>query len=116
MSNESIEKAIAADDAVALVKAASTEELARLKAAEEVLSLVRERTRSTTRWPLLTSTMVGIVALLGMLVNSYQSFSSRQVQQAQIDQERWNKESRSRSPGRPPRLTSAGRRAITRSW
>lgn len=94
MSNEQIEKAIAANDSIALIKAASAEELASLKTAEELLSLVRERTRSPARWMLLSSTLVGIVAVIGMLVNSYQSYTSRQTQQqqAQIDQERWNKE------------------------
>jgi hypothetical protein len=94
MSNETIEKAIKDDDALALLKATTPEELARLKAAEEVLQLYRERTRSTTRWTLVSSTLVGIVAVVGMLVNSYQSFTNRQTQrqQAEIDQDRWNKE------------------------
>jgi hypothetical protein len=94
MSNDNIEKAIANNDSVALLKAATPEELARLKAAEEVLQLYRERTRSTTRWTLVSSTLVGIVAVVGMLVNSYQSFTSRQMaaDQAKIDQDRWNKE------------------------
>lgn len=94
MSNDPIEKALASDDAVALLKAATAEELARLKAAEEVLSLTRERTRNTTRWQLVTSTLVGVVAVVGMLVNSYQSFTSReaQKQQAELDQQRWTKE------------------------
>ena len=94
MSNDSIEKAIAANDALALLKNATSEELARLKAAEEVLGLHRERTRGTNRWTLVSSTLVGVVAVVGMLVNSYQSFTSRQAQQqqAQIDQDRWSKE------------------------
>ena len=94
MPNDNIEKAIQANDTVALIHAATAEELAKLKAAEEVMHLVRERTRSTTRWTLVSSTLVGIVAVVGMLVNSYQSFTSRQAQQqqAQIDQDRWNKE------------------------
>lgn len=94
MANELIDKAMRDDDAAALLKAASTEDLARLKTAEEVLSLARERTQSTRRYTLVSSTLVGIVAVVGMLVNSYQSFTSRQAQQqqAQIDQDRWNKE------------------------
>ncbi len=94
MSIDPIQKAINENDTATLMKLATPEELSKLKAAEEVLGLARERTRSTTRWTLVSSTLVGIVAVVGMLVNSYQSFTSRQAQhqQAQIDQERWNKE------------------------
>ncbi len=94
MSTDPIQKAIADDDAASLAKNATSEELAKLKAAEELLALTRERNRSTGRIQLVTSMLVGIVAVAGMLVNSYQSFSSRQTahEQSRIDQERWNKE------------------------
>jgi hypothetical protein len=96
MANEhsAIEKAIAENDALALLKAAGPEELERIKTAESVLALTLERKKNTAGWTLVSSTLVGIVAVVGMLVNSYQSYTSRQAQQqqAQIDQDRWNKE------------------------
>lgn len=89
-----IEKAIADADAMALLKNASPEDLERLKAVEQVLQLARERKRNTSRWTLVSSSLVGVVAVAGMLVNAFQSYVNRQQQQLQskADQERWNKE------------------------
>ncbi len=90
MSTDLIQKAIAEDDAASLAKHATAEELAKLKAAEELLALNRERSRRTGRIQLVTSMLVGIVAVAGMLVNSYQSFSARQTaqEQSRVDQDR----------------------------
>ena len=89
-----IEKAIDAADAMALLKSASAEELERLKAIEQILQLARERRRHTLSWTLVSSTLVGVVAVVGMLVNAFQSYVNRQQQQLQskADQERWTKE------------------------
>jgi hypothetical protein len=91
---EAIAKAVKQADPKALLAHASTEELARLKTAEEVLQLARDRRRNTSRWTVLSSSLVGIVAVGGMLINGYQSQINRDQQQDQSrsDQERWAKE------------------------
>ena len=90
----SIAKAVAAADPLALLESATAEELSRLKAVEEVLHLARDRRRNTSRWTLISSGLVGVVAVAGMLVNAFQSYVSReqQEQQSRVDQARWTKE------------------------
>jgi hypothetical protein len=89
-----VEAAIAAKDAVALARAASSEELDKLKLAEDVIRLAAERTRSSFTLATVSQLIVGIVALGGMLVNIYQSRVNKasQAEQGQADQARWNKE------------------------
>jgi hypothetical protein len=92
--NDQIQAAIAANDAVALAKLASVDELNRLKAAEEVVELARTRTRSSFTLATVSQLIVGVVALGGMLMSIYQVSTNRAQQAAQSasDQERWNKE------------------------
>jgi hypothetical protein len=92
--HDPIQAAISANDAVALAKAATHEELERLKAAEEVVELARTRTRSSFTLATISQLIVGVVALGGMLLNIYQMRVNRsgQQEQGQADQERWNKE------------------------
>jgi hypothetical protein len=82
------------DDAGALASTTSAEELARLKLAEEVLRLKKERTAAPNRWAAFSQLAVALVAVGGMLVNAYQGLENKQQQEQQrkIDQERWNKE------------------------
>ncbi len=89
-----LEKAIGSHDAIGLAQASGIDELTRLKTAEEVLALARDRKKNTGRLALFSQLAVGGVAVIGMLVNAYQSFASKQQQlhQAQVDQERWSKE------------------------
>jgi hypothetical protein len=89
-----VQAALAAKDAVALAKAASPEELHRLKAAEEVVELLRARTGSSFTLATVSQLIVGVVALGGMLLSIYQASVNRSAaaQQGQADQERWTKE------------------------
>jgi hypothetical protein len=89
-----IEQAIDHHDAQALAKSASPDELSRLKVAEEVLQLARERKKNTSRMAVISNAMVGVVAAVGMLVNAYQSYSNSALQahQRAVDEGRWNKE------------------------
>ena len=93
-SNKAADAAIQKDDAGALASATTPEELSRLKLAEEVLQLSRARRSTSSRWAVLSSTAVALVAVGGMLVNAYQSYINKQQQQLQqkSDQERWDKE------------------------
>jgi hypothetical protein len=92
--NDQIQAAIAASDAVALAKLASGDDLERLKAAEEVVELARNRTRSSFTLATVSQLIVGVVALGGMLMSIYQVSTNRAQQAAQSasDQDRWNKE------------------------
>ncbi len=96
MTNDpaAIEKAIEAADPIALMKSASPDEVERLKAVEQVLQYARDRKRNTSRWTLISSSLVGVVAVAGMLVNAYQSHINRlqQDQQSSVDQARWSRE------------------------
>jgi hypothetical protein len=89
-----IEEALAGNDPLALSSRATEEELNRMKMAEEVLQLAQNRKKNTSRLAIMSQVMVGAVAVAGMLVNGYQSYSSKKQQekQAQIDQDRWAKE------------------------
>ncbi len=81
-------------DASALATSATADELERLKLAEEVLSLARDRKRNTSRWALISQALVSVLAVAGMLINAYQGASARaqQAVQRQADNDRWNKE------------------------
>lgn len=89
-----VAQAILGNDPLALSKSLSEAELARLKTAEEVLDLARNRKKNTSTWALASQALVGVVAVAGMLVNAYQSYANKQQQQqqAKLDQERWSKE------------------------
>lgn len=89
-----IDRALKSNDPVALAKAAPKEELERIKAAEELLRLSRERTAPVSKWPQVSQGIVAVVAVAGMLVNAYQSYVNKvQTQeQTRTDQERWAKE------------------------
>lgn len=89
-----VDKAFAENDAQTLARHATAEELERLRTAEQILQLARERKRNTSRWALVSQVMVSVVAAIGMLVNAYQSYANKQAHdhQANIDEARWNKE------------------------
>ncbi len=89
-----VDAALRNNDAQALAKHATPEELERLRSAEQVLQLARERVRNTSRWAVASQVMVGVVAAVGMLVNAYQSYTNKEQhdQQAHIDQDRWGRE------------------------
>ncbi len=94
MSGPTTQKAIEDDDAEALASASTVDELQRLKLAEEVLGLARDRRRNGSRWVLLSQVLVSVIAVAGMLINAYQAAAARtqQAQQRTTDQERWTKE------------------------
>lgn len=93
MSNP-VEEALSKNDPVALARTATPQELGALKMAEEVLDLANSRKSNVSRLVVLSQVAVGAVAVLGMLVNAAQSYSSKKQQekQAQIDQDRWSRE------------------------
>ncbi|HTS82320.1 MAG TPA: hypothetical protein VMH40_17075 [Myxococcaceae bacterium] len=93
MSDE-VRKALEENDPHALAGAASKEELDKLRAAEELIEADRRRLQSRNTFTVAAQVLVGWVAILGFVVNAYQSFTNKQqaAQQAQVDQDRWSKE------------------------
>jgi hypothetical protein len=89
-----LQKALDEQDAIALSQLASTDELVKLKNAEEVLELSHNRRRRTQRSAQFAQAMVGYVALAGFFANAYQSYSNKKdsEQRAQKESERWGKE------------------------
>jgi hypothetical protein len=89
-----IEEALHREDAAVLAAKASAEELERLKAAEQLIELRHQRKKRSSRITMASSVLVGYVALAGFFANAYQSYANKQQQQkqAEIDQDRWNKE------------------------
>jgi hypothetical protein len=82
------------DEAAAMASGATLEELQRRKVAEELLHLRAERRRSRSRLALAGQLLVGWVALAGLVVNAYQSWSNKQQQEHRdrVEQEKWAKE------------------------
>jgi len=93
-ASDDVRKALAAKDPYALAASASKEQLDALRSAEELIEADRRRLQSTNRFAVAANVLVGWVAILGFLVNAYQSWTNRQQaeRQAQVDQERWTKE------------------------
>ncbi len=89
-----VEDTVAREDAHGLARAASLEEIQRLKAAEELFELRYNRKRRSSRISIASQVLVGYVALAGFFVNAYQSYANKQQQQRQqlVDQERWGRE------------------------
>src|SRR5438874_12054848 len=90
----SLQRALDAEDPIALSKAASSEELARLIAAEELLEKRDARKRRSRRAFLLAQALVGYVALAGFFANAYQNWNNKKQAEdrARTDEERWAKE------------------------
>jgi hypothetical protein len=65
-----------------------------MKAAEEVAHLRADRSQRRSRFAIASQVLVGYVALAGLLVNAYQSWSNKQQQEHRdrVEQEKWNKE------------------------
>ncbi len=91
--SDELKKALDAKDPYALAAAANKEQLDTLRSAEELIEADRKR-RSTNKLTVAAQVLVGWVAILGFLVNAYQSWTNKQQaeRQAQVDQERWSKE------------------------
>jgi hypothetical protein len=92
--SDDVRKALHGKDPYALAAAASKEELDRLKSAEELIEADAKRLQSRNRFVIAAQILVGWVAILGFLVNAYQSWSNKQQaeKQSQVDQDRWSKE------------------------
>ena len=77
-----------------LARSTSFDELQRMKVAEEIARLRGERTKPPSRLAIASQVLVGYIALAGLFVNAYQSYSNKQHQdqQARLDQEKWNRE------------------------
>jgi hypothetical protein len=77
-----------------LARSASLDELQRMKAAEEVARLRADRRQRRSRLAVAGQVLVGWVALAGLMVNAYQSWSNKQQQEHRdrIEQEKWAKE------------------------
>src|SRR5215471_1637552 len=93
MSDE-VRKAVDGNDPYALAASASKEELDKLRSAEELIEADRKRLQSRNTFAVAANVLVGWVAILGFVVNAYQSYSNKKQaeQQAQVDQDRWSKE------------------------
>ena len=92
--SDDVRKAIDGNDPYALAASASKEELEKLRAAEELIEVDRKRLQSRNTFSVAAQVLVGWVAILGFVVNAYQSFTNKQQaeRQAQTDQDRWSKE------------------------
>lgn len=89
-----IGNALSQEDPVALANLATSEELERLRLAEEIFERKYQRQKRTSRIASMSQLVVTIVAMGGLLVNAIQSYFNNEKQQAQSkrDQERWDKE------------------------
>ena len=87
-------KALQAKDPFGLAEHATIDQLDALKRAEELIEVDQRRIKTMSRFAVAAQVMVGWVAVLGFLVNAYQSFANKQQQheQARIDQNRWSQE------------------------
>jgi len=94
MNRDPVEDALEAEDPAALARAATAEDLARMKAAEELVELRAQRRRRRSRFAVASQVLVGWVALAGFFVNAWQIYANKrqQEQQARSDQEKWAKE------------------------
>ena len=92
--SDDVRKAVDGNDPYALAASASKEELDKLRAAEELIEADRKRLQSRNTFSVAAQVLVGWVAILGFVVNAYQSFTNKQQaeRQAQVDQDRWSKE------------------------
>jgi hypothetical protein len=91
--SDEVKKALDAKDPYALASAANKEQLDALRSAEELIEADRRRL-STNKLTVAAQVLVGWVAILGFVVNAYQSYTNKQQaeRQAQVDQDRWSKE------------------------
>ena len=82
------------DDPADLARSASLDELQRMKVAEELHHLRSERTARRSRLGVAGQVLIGYVALAGLVVNAYQSYSNKQQQEHRdrTEMEKWNKE------------------------
>ena len=92
--SDDVRKAVKANDPYALAASASKEELDRLRSAEDLIEADRKRLQSRNTFAVAAQVLVGWVAILGFVVNAYQSYTNKQQaeRQAQVDQDRWSKE------------------------
>jgi hypothetical protein len=83
-----------AGDPVELARNSTLDELQRMKAAEELHRLRTDRTARRSRLSIAGQVLVGYVALAGLVVNGYQSWSNKQQQEHRdrTELEKWNKE------------------------
>lgn len=81
-------------DPAELARTSTLDELQRMKAAEELHDLRSRRTARRSRLAIAGPVLVGYVALAGLVVNAYQSWSNKQQQEHRdrTEQEKWNKE------------------------
>lgn len=89
-----VQEALAREDLLALSRLATTDEIQRLKAAEELFEKRRLRKSRISRLGTASAALVGYVALAGFFANAYQNFTNKrqQEEQARADNERWEKE------------------------
>ncbi len=82
------------DDPDELARNATLDELQRMKAAEELHRLRHDRKARRSRLAIAGQVLVGWVALAGLVVNAYQSYSNKQQQEHRdrTELEKWNKE------------------------
>ncbi len=93
---KSSEAAILKEDTFGTARNTALDELQRLKAAEELFQLRRQRTKRSSKFLTFSQVMVGYIALAGFFANAYQNCVNerRQTTQAERDQDRWRQEFR----------------------
>ena len=74
--SDDVRKALAAKDPYALAAAANKEQLDTLRSAEELIEVDRKRLQSSNTFSVAAQILVGWVAILGFLVNAYQSWTN----------------------------------------
>ncbi len=81
-------------DPAELARSATLDELQRMKVAEELHQLQVERTSRRSQVATFAQVVVGFVALAGLAVNAYQSWSNKQQQEHRdrAEAEKWTKE------------------------
>jgi len=92
--SDDVRKALHAKDPYALAASASKEQLDTLRSAEELIEADRKRLQSRSTFVVAAQVLVSWVAILGFVVNAYQSWTNKRQaeRQAEVDQQRWSKE------------------------
>jgi hypothetical protein len=93
-NQKDVEQGLADEDPMLLARAATTEELQRLIAAEDLLDKRHQRKKRSARWATVAQALVGYVALAGFFANAYQNWNNKKQAEdrARSDEERWAKE------------------------
>jgi hypothetical protein len=89
-----LETGLKSEDPILVARSATSEELERLKLAEDLLEKRHQRKKRSGRLALVAQALVGYVALAGFFANAYQNWNNKKQaeERAHADEERWAKE------------------------